>query len=216
MNFPLVRTRTWEILHRKKLLEAIKYYCAVYFLHKIEKGIEIRVFALFYPILNLFQICQPWTAGFYFGCKNFANSCISAVLHTYDLFGCKYAVPLITALIVCSEIVSPIFCVNIVINPLGAIRRFGFDQDKNLDVLCQHLGECDSWTHLHIGGLIDARRSSVSCGKHRHLFADGRPFAFFEMRSWLSVDQPGRPVRSRRCRSSFSAGVGADFNATSR
>ena len=31
-----------------------------------------------------------------------------------------------------------------------------------------------------------------------------------------TVDQPGLPVRSRRCNSSFTAGVGADLNATSR
>ncbi len=32
----------------------------------------------------------------------------------------------------------------------------------------------------------------------------------------ISVDHPGWPLRSRRCKSSFTAGVGADFNATSR
>ena len=32
----------------------------------------------------------------------------------------------------------------------------------------------------------------------------------------ISVDQPGLSVRSRRSKSSFTAGVGADFNATAR
>ena len=31
----------------------------------------------------------------------------------------------------------------------------------------------------------------------------------------FNVDQPGLPGRSRRCNSSFTAGVGADLNATS-
>jgi len=38
-----------------------------------------------------------------------------------------------------------IFWGSMIINALDAIWQVGFEQDKNLQVLCQYLGECDTW-----------------------------------------------------------------------